>query len=79
MKKRVTVSLSPAVEAAARAAVESGHARSVSAYIEGAVQDRATRDAALHRMDALWGPPDPAAEAWARRALGVEEAGQKAS
>ena len=58
--ERVTVSLPADVAAAARAAVESGDAPSVSAYVAGAVQARLARDRGLAELATLFGGPPPA-------------------
>jgi hypothetical protein len=56
-KERITVSLDPAVAAAARAAVAAGEAESVTAYVEVAIADRAAREAGLPEFRALTGGP----------------------
>lgn len=58
--ERVTVSLPAEVAAAARLAVQSGSAPSVSAYVAGAVQARLAREQALATLTTLFGGP-PAA------------------
>jgi hypothetical protein len=71
-KERITVSLDPAVVAAARAAVAGGQADSVSAYVEATLVERAARDAWLTRWRALTGgPPSPELRDWALGKLGV--------
>jgi len=70
--ERVTVSLPAEVAAAARQAVESGGAPSVSAYIAGAVQARLARERGLAELAKLFGgpPPDEALDA-VRRDFGL--------
>jgi hypothetical protein len=79
-KERITVSLDPAVAAAARAAVAAGQAASVSAYVEAALADRAARDLWLTKFRALTGgPPEPEYRAWALAKLGITAADRQAS
>lgn len=40
-----------------------------SAYVADAVRERLARDAAVGRIDALYGPPDPQALQWAMELL----------
>jgi hypothetical protein len=40
-----------------------------SAFVADAVRDRLARDAAVGRIDALYGPPDPQAMEWAMELL----------
>lgn len=58
--ERVTVSLPADVAAAARQAVESGGAPSVSAYVAGAVQARLARERALAELATVFGGQPPA-------------------
>ena len=60
--ERVTVSLPAEIAAAARQAVESGGAPSVSAYVAGAVQARLAREQGLAELAKLFGGP-PSIEA----------------
>jgi antitoxin ParD1/3/4 len=57
--ERVTVSLPADVAAAARQAVESGGAPSVSAYVTAAVQARLARERGLAKLAKLFGGPPP--------------------
>jgi Arc/MetJ-type ribon-helix-helix transcriptional regulator len=57
--ERVTVSLPADVAAAARQAVESGGAPSVSAYVTGAVRARLARERGLAELAKLFGGPPP--------------------
>ena len=57
--ERVTVSLPADVAAAARQAVESGGAPSVSAYVAGAVRARLARERGLAELARLFGGPPP--------------------
>jgi len=74
--ERVTVSLPAEVAAAARQAVESGEAPSVSAYVAGAVQARLARERGLAKLAKLFGgpPPDEALDA-VRRDFGLPTRG----
>jgi len=71
--EKVTISVPAARLARARAAVASGRAASVSAYVDQALaekEERISLDAVLDAMDRELGPPSREAEAWARRVLG---------
>ncbi len=74
MKRRITVSLPPALVAEARAAVRARRAPSISAYVEEALRASSGRDPLLEwldEMDRELGPPGPEADTWARRVLGL--------
>ena len=74
MTTKIVVSLPDEQVAAARRAVSEGRAASVSAYIAGALAERAGYDqlaALLADMAAESGPPSEADRIWARRALAL--------
>ena len=74
MTTKIAVSLPDELVAAARAAVATGVAPSVSGYIADAMDRRQRNDALtdlLAEMAADDGGPSPSDLAWARRALGV--------
>ncbi len=49
-----------------------------SAYVAEALEQKLDRDLLLKQLDDLWGPiTDPAALAWARRALGMPQDGDQ--
>ncbi|MBI4704928.1 MAG: hypothetical protein HY744_27805 [Deltaproteobacteria bacterium] len=73
-KTRVTVTVHPETLAAAEQHVARGRARSVSAWVDAAMQDKARADdlvTLLAQMRAQSGPPSAEEEAWARRVLGL--------
>ena len=62
--------------ALAKEAVASGSAASVSAYVAAAMRVFSRTDSLenfLDDLDAQFGPPGPEAEAWARKALGLDD------
>ena len=72
-RERVTISVPESVLDRARAAVASGTAASVSAYITTALERMATQDSMaelLAEMAKVGGEPTEADYAWAREALG---------
>jgi len=74
MKRKIAVSVPEELVAGAEAAVASGRASSVSAYVSEALGDKARNDRlveVLDQMDRELGPPGKRAEAWARRVLGL--------
>ena len=74
MTTKIVVSLPDEQVAAARRAVSEVRAASVSAYIAGALAERAGYDqlaALLADMAAESGPPSEEDRVWARRALGL--------
>jgi len=68
---KVTITLDDEVLTRVRAAVESGQAASVSAYISEAASQRVAREARAEEIERRWGPFSLKAMAWARRAAGV--------
>jgi hypothetical protein len=74
-KERVTLTLDHDLLAAAERAVRSGHARSVSAYINEAARRGAfvTVEQAMAEFTDRFGTPDDEHFAWARQALGLPE------
>ncbi|MFN2496861.1 MAG: hypothetical protein ABR608_13275 [Pseudonocardiaceae bacterium] len=79
MHERVTVSLPAELVAAARRAVETGDAASVSSYIADAVNAKAERQRALAELERVFGGPPPADQlAAARRALSAERSPRSA-
>jgi Arc/MetJ-type ribon-helix-helix transcriptional regulator len=70
--ERVTVSLPPALLGQARAAVASGAAESLSAFVAGALRTQLSRAQALAELQRVLGgrPPQPALDA-VRRDLGL--------
>jgi Arc/MetJ-type ribon-helix-helix transcriptional regulator len=74
MTRKIGVSLPDEQMAAARRAVESGRATSVSAYIAEAIAHREQVDSLARLLDDLdreLGEPSAAAYAWADKALGL--------
>lgn len=74
MKTRVTVSVDPAVLAEAEAAVATGQASSVSAWVAEAMALRARREnlrEVLAEIRAELGPATEEETAWARSVLGL--------
>jgi hypothetical protein len=80
---RVTVTLSAEQAALARWVVDTGGAESVSAYVNEAVHRRLDRDRALAALGDLYARRGvtlrPEHHAWARRALGLGQAGDGAA
>lgn len=68
MTTKITISLPDEQVDQARAAVATGRARSVSAYIADAVDAR-LRSTALEDVLKLLGPPTPEATAWAKEVV----------
>ena len=79
--EKVTVSLPPDVAAAARAAVSSGAAESLSAYVAGALRERQARAHGLAELERVLGgrPPQEAIDAvhrvWGIAPSSTDEAG----
>jgi hypothetical protein len=70
--QKVTVALAPDVVKRARRVVKQGRAKSLSALVNGVLDERLRRDAldeVLAEMDAQYGPVDEETRAWARRVL----------
>ncbi len=70
--EKVTVALSPDVVRRAKRAVKQGRAKSLSALVNGVLDERLRRDEldeVLARMDEEHGPVDEETRAWARRVL----------
>jgi antitoxin ParD1/3/4 len=65
--EKITVTVPAEVLEKARAAVASGAAASVSAYVSEAVRDRAERERLVAAVEDRWGPFDEAATDWARQ------------
>jgi len=69
---KIAVSVPAGAVARARREVRAGRARSLSAFVTTALQEKLDRDdlaAVLDAMDAAHGRPDGRARAWARRLL----------
>ncbi len=76
MTKKIAVSLPDHLVEEARAAVTSGDAASVSAYVAAAMHSYGRRDslaALLDDLDADFGAPDPEVTTWARQTLGLHD------
>lgn len=74
MRTRVTVTVEQEAVDAAEAAVEAGEAASLSAWVAGAMTQRAQREqlsAVLADIRAELGPPTDEETAWARSVLGL--------
>jgi len=74
MKRKIAVSVPEELVAEAEAAVASGRASSVSAYVSQALGEKTRRDRlidVLDEMDRELGPPSPGAQTWARQVLGL--------
>ncbi|HLI60218.1 MAG TPA: hypothetical protein VKV21_11200 [Solirubrobacteraceae bacterium] len=74
MRTRLTVTVDEATAEAAEAAVASGRAPSVSAWVAGAMRERAHRESlaeALAAIRAELGPATDEETAWARSVLGL--------
>jgi hypothetical protein len=70
--EKVTVALAPEVVRRAKRAVRLGRAKSLSALVNGVLDEQLRRDefdAVLARMDTEHGPVDERTRAWARRVL----------
>jgi hypothetical protein len=73
-KARITVTVRPDIHAVAEKQVARGRAKSVSSWVDAAMEEKARRDglaALLAEMRAENGPPTDEEEAWARRVLGL--------
>jgi hypothetical protein len=73
-KSRVTVTVRREVLARAERQVRRGRAKSVSAWVDSAMEEKARREdlaALLAEMKAESGPATPKEEAWARSVLGL--------
>jgi Arc/MetJ-type ribon-helix-helix transcriptional regulator len=69
---KIAISLPREVLKRARQQVKAGKAKSLSALVSQAIEEKVQRDELtdiLDQMDAERGPPGKAAEAWARRVL----------
>ena len=70
--QKVTVALAPDVVKRARRVVKQGRAKSLSALVNGVLDERLRRDELdeiLAEMDAQYGPVEEETRAWARRVL----------
>ena len=73
-KARVTVTVRKELLAKAERQVKRGKARSLSAWVDSAIEEKAQREdivALLAEMRAENGPPSAEEEAWARAVLGL--------
>lgn len=73
-KDKLAITLPHELAETVREAVRAGRAPSVSAYLTGAVAEKARRDRLVEVLDAMdeeMGAPSAGAETWARRVLGV--------
>jgi len=73
-KARITVTVRPDILKIAEKQVARGRAKSVSAWVDAAMEERARRDeliALLADMRAEHGAPTDDEEEWARRVLGL--------
>ena len=73
-KARVTVTVRKAILAKAERQVKRGRAKSVSAWVDSAMEEKARREdlaALLAEMKAENGPATAEDEAWARDVLGL--------
>jgi Arc/MetJ-type ribon-helix-helix transcriptional regulator len=69
---KVALSLSAEVVALAKKRVKSGRAKSLSAFVSEAVDEKLRRDELselLNALDQQHGPPSKAARTWAKRVL----------
>jgi hypothetical protein len=69
---KVALTIPAEVLEAARKEVEAGHAKSLSAYVSDAVDEKLRRDELaelLDELDAKHGPPSRTARAWAKKVL----------
>jgi hypothetical protein len=70
--EKVTVALAPDVVKRAKKAVRQGRAKSLSALVNGLLDERLRRDEldeVLRQMDDEYGPIDQETRTWARRVL----------
>ena len=70
--QKVTVALAPDVVRRARKVVKQGRAKSLSAFVNGVLDERLRRDEladVLAEMDAQYGAVDEETRAWARSVL----------
>jgi Arc/MetJ-type ribon-helix-helix transcriptional regulator len=70
--EKITVALAPEVARRAKKAVKQGRAKSLSALVNGLLDERLRRDEldeVLAQMDAEHGPVDEETRAWARSVL----------
>ncbi|HEY3355655.1 MAG TPA: hypothetical protein VGQ83_20555 [Polyangia bacterium] len=73
-KRRITVTVDPAVLRAAERQVRGGRARSISAWVDAAMEQKARLEdlaALLADMEAENGPASADEEKWARAVLGL--------
>ncbi len=73
-KARVTVTVRREILAKVERQVKKGRAKSVSAWVDSAMEEKARREelaALLAEMKAEGGPATPKEEAWARAVLGL--------
>ncbi len=73
-KARVTVTVRRDILAKAERQVKKGRAKSVSAWVDSAMEEKARREdlaSLLAEMKAESGPASPEEEAWARDVLGL--------
>ncbi len=73
-KERITVTVRRESLSKARRQVKRGRAKSVSAWVDAAIEEKARREdlaALLAEMKAESGPATREEEAWARAALGL--------
>jgi len=69
---KVALTIPADVLEAAKKEVEAGHAKSLSAFVSEAVDEKLRRDeleAVLDDLDAKHGPPSKVARAWAKKLL----------
>jgi hypothetical protein len=69
---KVAISIPARVLKEAKQQVRNGHAKSLSALVTEAVEDKVRRNELaeiLNQMDAEFGKPSTAAQAWAKRVL----------
>ncbi len=72
--EKITVALEPDLVKRAKRAVKAGRAKSVSALVNSALEDRLRKDdldALFEQWDAERGPPTTGDRAWAARVLGL--------
>lgn len=73
MKRKIAVSVPDAIVSRVEQEVKAGRARSVSAYVSDALEEKARYDTLsdiLAEMDRERGKPSRRDKAWARRVLG---------
>lgn len=71
--EKITVALDPTVVRRAKQAIRQGRAKSLSAWVNGLLEEQLRRDelnALFDQWDAERGAPSAEAEAWAARVLG---------